>query len=326
MSCAPGKPCREGINRRIALGILFIMLLIFLGLSAVSFIDARNQVTPDEILFGSHEAVAGKRVFQAYNCMGCHTMVGNGAYLGPDLTNTYETTGSAWLAAFLPSAGTWPTQAALQIQLQADVHLADSGAASLAEYLKQYPGAAERIQRRGGHPSLMPNLPLTADEVASLIAYLKYTAAMNTEGWPPKPKVDGLASKHASLGLNIAAAATTASVPVAAGATTTTETVVDPAVRGAQLVKDYACTACHSVGTQKLVGPGWGGLYGSTVTLTDGSTLLADEAYLSEAISNANTQIVAGYSAGTMPEYAQMLADDEVAAMVAYIRSLQENQ
>lgn len=323
MSCGEGKPCLEALHRRIALGVLFLMLLIFLGLSAVSFLDSRNQVTPDTISFGAHESVAGKRVFQAYNCMGCHTMVGNGAYLGPDLTNTYQDTGSAWLAAFLPSAGTWPTSAALKIQLQGDDHVADSETTSLDDYYKKYPGAAERVQRRGGHASLMPNLPLTADEVSSMIAYLKYTSAMNTEGWPPKPKVDGLTFKYASPGLNVASAAPAPAV--AAASVATADAVEDLTTHGGKLVKDYACTACHAADKQKLVGPGWGGLYGSNVTLTDGSTVVADDTYLTEAIRNANTQIVAGYVAGTMPDYADMLTDDEVAAMVAYIRSLQEN-
>lgn len=57
MSCGEGKPCREALHRRTALGVLFLMLLIFLGLSAVSFIDSRGQVTPDNIRFGTHEAV-----------------------------------------------------------------------------------------------------------------------------------------------------------------------------------------------------------------------------------------------------------------------------
>lgn len=324
MSCGEGKPCHELRYRRIALGVLFLMLVIFLSLSAVSFIDSRNQVTPDNIRYGSHEAVAGKRVFQAYNCMGCHTMVGNGAYLGPDLTNTYERAGPAWLAAFLPSAGTWPTSAALRIQLQTGGQGADGGTASLDEYYKKYPGAAERVQRRGGHDSMMPNLPLSADEVANLIAYLKYTSAMNTEGWPPKPKVDGMTFKYASPGLNVATAAPAPAV--AAATTAVAEAGQDPAAHGAQLVKDYACTACHSTDKQKLVGPGWGGLYGSKVTLADGSTVVADDAYLNESIRTASAQVVAGYEAGTMPDYASMLSDDEVAAMVAYIRSLQEGR
>lgn len=320
MSCGEGKPCHELKHRRVALGVLFLMLLIFLGLSGASFIGDRNQALPGDFRFGSHEAIAGKRVFQAYNCMGCHTMVGNGGYLGPDLTNTYEIAGSAWLGAFLPSAATWPTGAALMIQLQDKDHAGEAGSASLDDYYKKYPGAAERVQRRGGHASLMPNLPLSADEVGSLIAYFKYTSAMNTEGWPPKPKVDGLTFRHASPGLNPAPSA-----PAAAASAPAVETVDDPAARGAQLVRDYGCTACHAADKQKLVGPGWGGLYGSTVTLADGSEVVADDAYLREAIRASNAQVVAGYVAGIMPEYANMLADDEIEAMAAHIRSLQEN-
>src|SRR3546814_6758904 len=45
------------------------------------------------------------------------TLVGNGAYLGPDLTEVYKHAGPAWLAAFLPSAGGWPTEAAVRAQL-----------------------------------------------------------------------------------------------------------------------------------------------------------------------------------------------------------------
>ena len=38
----------------------------------------------------------------------------------------------------------------------------------------------------------MPNLSVRQNEIAQLIAFLKYTSEMNTEGWPPKPKVNGL--------------------------------------------------------------------------------------------------------------------------------------
>src|SRR3546814_3760341 len=93
MSCGAGKPCREARNRRLAFGALGAMAVIFIGLSAVSFLDSRGQAVPDAVHYGAHDAVEGKRVFQAYNCMGCHTLLGNGAYLGPDLTNTYELAG-----------------------------------------------------------------------------------------------------------------------------------------------------------------------------------------------------------------------------------------
>lgn len=34
----------------------------------------------------SEEAVAGKEVWQSYNCVSCHTIFGNGGYVGGDMT------------------------------------------------------------------------------------------------------------------------------------------------------------------------------------------------------------------------------------------------
>ena len=325
MSCGEGKPCREVRHRRIALVVLALMAGIFLALSIFSFLPSRNQVTPDTVRFGSNEAVAGKRVFQAYNCMGCHTMVGNGAYFGPDLTNIYEHAGPAWLAAFLPSAGTWPTPAAVRIQFSSPDQVGEKGMESLDAYYAAYPGAKDRMQRRGGGHTIMPNLPLRGEEVGQLIAYLKYTASMNTEGWPPKPKVDGMTFPQASPGMNVISVATAASAATPAAAAASETVVTNPVVRGAQLAKEFACNSCHAIDETKLVGPGWGGLYDSQVSLADGTTVQADDAYLTESIRKPNAQIVSGYVEGTMPAYEAVLSDDDVNAIVAYIRSLKGN-
>ena len=316
MSCAPGQPCEEGMKRRRALGALGLMALIFLGLSAASFVDSRGQVVPSTVHYGANDAVAGKRVFQAYNCMGCHTIVGNGGYFGPDLTKTYSAVGPAWLEAFLPSAGAWPGGGAVRLQLQNGAVAEDAGAADLDSYLEKYPGAAERVSRRGGHPTTMPNLPLTREEVGQLIAFLKYTSEMDTEGWPPKPKVNGLELPWAK---QLPGAAQVASAAVAAPVAASTGS---PAARGEELVADNGCTACHSTGPDKLVGPGWGGLYGSSVQLADGTSVTADEAYLTEKIEHPGARVVAGYEAGVMPSYADMLDSDEVGDIVAFLKSL----
>ncbi|MDW2982028.1 cytochrome c [Rhodanobacter sp. KK11] len=300
--------------------MLAILALIFVVLSIFSFLKSRNQVTPDTVSFGPYQAVDGKRVFQAYNCMGCHTMVGNGAYLGPDLTQEYKHAGPAWLAAFLPSAGGWPTTAAVRAQLLDPNQQADVGSDSIETYLKKFPGAAERIDRRGGGTTMMPNLPLTKDEIGQLIAYLKYTSAMNTEGWPPKVEVQGfdrrvqLAHGTVALAQGVPAPAPASAAPAAA----------DPVARGAQLARDTGCVACHATDDKKLVGPGWGGLYNSTVKLADGSTVIADDAYLRESIRQPNAKIVAGYATGVMPAYEALLKDDEVNAIVAYLHSLEK--
>ena len=315
----------EPRKRHTALAILGFMVVIFIVLSGLSFIGSRPQVTPDKVSFGKYGAVEGKRVFQAYNCMGCHTIVGNGAYFGPDLTDVYEKAGPAWLAAFLPSAGSWPTAVALSVQLQDSTNAAESKATTSEEYFAAYPGARERIERRGGGSSYMPNLPLTKDEVGALIAFLKYTSAMNTEGWPPKPLVDGLSNPRAAPGRAGTASATSAPGTASSSSSTTAAAPAAPAdsvARGAQLVKDVGCTACHSTGKQTLVGPGWEGLYGSTVELNNGSKMEADDAYIAESINNPNAKVVAGFTAGLMPSYATLLTDEQRGSIVAYIRSL----
>lgn len=353
MSCAPGKPCHEGVKRRRALAVLGLMALIFVLLSAFSFLDSRGQATPTAIRYADFDAVEGKRIFQAYNCMGCHAIVGNGAYLGPDLTDTYERAGPAWIAAFLPSAGAWPTRMAVQLQLQNDAVAADAGVESIDAYLEKFPGAAERVARRGGQRTLMPNLPFRPGEVEKLIAFLKYTSAMNTEGWPPVPKVDGLTFPQAvpmpvALTQAVAIPAATATAgetpaspaqasgdgtsgdeahAMAAAPATAEPVAVSPAAEiahGEELVKQFGCTACHATTDQRLVGPGWGGLYGSTVTLADGSQATIDDWYLTESIIDPDAQIAEGFPAGMMPSFEALVDADQLAAMVAYIRSLGE--
>jgi cytochrome c2 len=318
MSCGAGDSSCEKPRRRAALVLLGLMALIFIALSVFSFLPSRGQATPDATSFGPYQANDGKRVFQAYNCMGCHTMVGNGAYLGPDLTEVYRHAGPAWLAAFLPSAGGWPTEAAVRAQLLDPNQRADTGTDTIDAYLQKYPGAAARIQRRGGGSTLMPNLPLSKDEIGQLIAYLKYTSSMNTEGWPPKVEA-GTLDRRLQL-----AHGTIALAQAAPAAAATPAPASDPAALGAQLVKDYGCVACHASDDKKLVGPGWGGLYESSVSLADGGKVSADDAYLAESIRQPNAKIVAGYPPGVMPAYDTLLKNDEVNAIVAYLHTLEK--
>lgn len=85
----------DSTSRKIALGVVGVVLLIFIFLSAVSFDASRQRPEPEKSSFQGTSADDGKRVFQAYNCMGCHTLVGNGAHLGPDLTQVDAMGGAA---------------------------------------------------------------------------------------------------------------------------------------------------------------------------------------------------------------------------------------
>ncbi|MBN8714309.1 MAG: c-type cytochrome [Xanthomonadales bacterium] len=329
MSCGAGDSSCEIPRRRGAFVMLGVMTAIFIFLSVFSFTRSRNQTVPSQITYGAYTADQGKHIFQAYNCMGCHTLVGNGAYLGPDLTEEYRLAGPAWLAAFLPSAGGWPTEAAVRTQLVNPGMQAEAGVDTIEAYLKKYPGAADRIARRGGGTTSMPNLPFTQEEIGKLLAYLKYTSAMNTEGWPAKILVKGDLNDRLRMAHGAGFTPTGGQVaPAAAVPTEAAATPEDPAVHGERLARDYGCIACHASDKQKLVGPGWGGLYGSQVKLSDGTSVTADDAYITESIVKPNAQIVDGYTPGVMPDYSTLLKEDEVKAIVSYIASLrgQEKQ
>ncbi len=47
------------------------------------------------------EALRGRIIWDNNNCMGCHTILGEGAYYAPELTKAYTRRGPAWLKIFL---------------------------------------------------------------------------------------------------------------------------------------------------------------------------------------------------------------------------------
>lgn len=89
---------------------------------------------------------------------------------------------------------------------------------------------------------------------------------------------------------------------------------------GQALVAQSGCAACHSLDGSKLTGPTWRGLFGSKVTLSDGTTVTADEAYLTESIVDPSAKVVQGFQAGIMPKFG--LTDAQVKYIVAYLETL----
>jgi cytochrome c oxidase subunit 2 len=97
----------------------------------------------------------------------------------------------------------------------------------------------------------------------------------------------------------------------------------NPVLHGLQLVQGFGCPVCHSTDGTKKTGPTWQHLYQSTVTLTDGTKVVADEKYLSNSIVNPNLQIVAGFSPNVMPgTFGQTMDAAQIQAILAYIESL----
>jgi cytochrome c oxidase subunit 2 len=92
-----------------------------------------------------------------------------------------------------------------------------------------------------------------------------------------------------------------------------------PEGHGQLLVQNNVCGACHSITGSAGIGPTWRGLFQSKVELEDGTTVTADEAYLTESIKTPKAKIVKGFPP-TMPVFP--FTDKEIADIVAYIKTL----
>lgn len=123
----------------------------------------------------------------------------------------------------------------------------------------------------------------------------------------------------------VAAPATTASPPATTAPGTTTAAPAGTAARGKDLFTADGCGSCHSLDGTNGVGPTLQNLAGSTVTLSDGSTVTADGAYLAKSITDPDAEIVKGFQKGVMSaaisSFDLVSKPQDVAALVAYIKA-----
>ena len=100
---------KERINKNMARNIYFggslFAILIFAGLTFDTVQKIPELSNDDQIT----ESVAnGKHLWEVNNCVGCHTIMGEGAYYAPELANAFnrlgnsdETTFKAYMQAWM---------------------------------------------------------------------------------------------------------------------------------------------------------------------------------------------------------------------------------
>ncbi|WP_303904856.1 c-type cytochrome [Thiohalomonas denitrificans] len=134
----------KSMARNIYLGgsVFFILLFLALSFDTVQTLperDNRHNITPSVAL--------GKKVWEDNNCLGCHTLMGEGAYFAPELVNVYNRFGESKLA--------------------------------LKAFIAGRP--ADGIPGRRS----MPQFNLSEEELDGLADFLKYASEINAAGWPP---------------------------------------------------------------------------------------------------------------------------------------------
>ncbi len=130
--------------RNIFLGgtAFFTFLFLVLSFDTVRSLperDNRQNLTP--------QVAMGKAVWEDNNCLGCHTLMGEGAYFAPELMNVYNRFGKSKEA--------------------------------IIGFIKSRP-----VDGIPGRRS-MPQFNLSDEELEALAEFLKYTSEVNTANWPP---------------------------------------------------------------------------------------------------------------------------------------------
>ncbi|WP_136669218.1 cytochrome c [Flavobacterium sp. H122] len=90
--------------RAFFLGGTFVTFTIFIGLTIYSFMPQNDQSFDEKI---DVRIVRGKEIWESNNCMGCHTILGEGGYYAPELTKVVDRRGEAYIKAVLMSKEPW---------------------------------------------------------------------------------------------------------------------------------------------------------------------------------------------------------------------------
>ncbi|PHS51070.1 MAG: nitric oxide reductase [Lutibacter sp.] len=90
--------------RAFFLGGTFVTFIIFIGLTIYSLSPGNDQTNEENL---SAEVVRGKEIWESNNCMGCHTLLGEGAYYAPELTKVIDRRGAGYIKAVLMSPVSW---------------------------------------------------------------------------------------------------------------------------------------------------------------------------------------------------------------------------
>ena len=150
---------KAGTRRFFLIGTV-VCTAIFIGLIVHSH---RTVVAREHSQRLDDDVRRGLKVWGGYNCENCHTLLGEGSYFAPDLTQIVQQRGVPYLKAFMANPS--------------------------AFYSEEE------------HGRLMPTLGLSEQEIDDVIAFLDWVSGIDTQGWPPRPiRVTGVPAQLPGAG------------------------------------------------------------------------------------------------------------------------------
>ena len=90
--------------RAFFLGGTLVTFLVFIGLTVYSLSKGNDQTNNENL---TAEVVRGKEIWESNNCMGCHTILGEGSYYAPELTKVIDRRGEGYVKAVLMTPVPW---------------------------------------------------------------------------------------------------------------------------------------------------------------------------------------------------------------------------
>lgn len=89
---------------------------------------------------------------------------------------------------------------------------------------------------------------------------------------------------------------------------------------GQKLFTDFACATCHRADNSGR-GPSLQGVFGASVRLASGDSVLAEENYVRQSILNPAARVTEGYQP-IMPTFQGLVTEEQLNQLTAYVKSL----
>lgn len=138
----------KGMARNIYYGGGMFFMLLFVGLTVDTVVAIPERENRDQL---TAEVAHGKALWEKNNCVGCHSLLGEGAYFAPELGNVFPRRGGDNEEAFHAYFSAWMQAQPLPVE-----------------------------GRRK-----MPQFNLSAEETRALSQFLIWTSRIDTNDWPP---------------------------------------------------------------------------------------------------------------------------------------------